>query len=263
VQETDLQAEGLRIPGFPAIIGPYGYSDIRGSLSWSLFNLSSLQNYLAQRHNFQAANLSAQDARDLVVLTIGNAYLTVIADAALVESAQAQVDTSKVSLDQAVGNHQAGTAPLLDELRARVDYQTQQQTLIAAKNSYEKDKIALARAIGLPLEQQFELTDQAPFAPFDHLDPDKAVQQALAARSDLKALQEQVAAADNARKALPTKGCRRSPSPAIMATSASIRRTRTEPATQSARSTCRFLRKRSCAATRSRRSRSWSRNAQG
>jgi outer membrane protein TolC len=201
VQETDLQAEGLRIPGFPAIIGPYGYSDIRGSLSWSLVNLSSLENYLAQRHNFQAAKLSAQDARDLVVLTVGNAYLTVIADAALVQSAQAQMDTSKVSLDQAVGNHQAGTAPLLDELRARVDYQTQQQTLIAAKNSYEKDKIALARAIGLPLEQQFELTDQAPYAPFDHIDPDKAVQQALATRADLKALEEQVAAADSARKA--------------------------------------------------------------
>ncbi|MGB9030699.1 MAG: TolC family protein [Acidobacteriaceae bacterium] len=201
VQETDLQAQGLRIPGFPAIIGPYGYSDIRGSLSWSLLNLSSLQNYMAQRHNFEAANLSAQDARDLVVLTVGNAYLTVIADAALVQSAQAQVDTSKVSLDQAVGNHQAGTAPLLDELRARVDYQTQQQTLIAAKNSYQKDKIALARAIGLPLEQQFQLTDQAPYAPFDQIDPDKAVQQALATRTDLKALQEQVAAAENARKA--------------------------------------------------------------
>ena len=201
VQETDLQAEGLRIPGFPAIIGPYGYSDIRGSLSWSLVNLSSLENYLAQRHNFQAAKLSAQDARDLVVLTVGNAYLMVIADAALVQSAQAQVDTSKVSLDQAVGNHEAGTAPLLDELRARVDYQTQQQTLIASKNSYEKDKIALARAIGLPLEQQFELTDQAPYAPFDHIDPDKAVQQALATRADLKAVEEQVAAADSARKA--------------------------------------------------------------
>ncbi len=32
VQQTDLQAQGLRIPGFPAIIGPYGYTDIRGSL---------------------------------------------------------------------------------------------------------------------------------------------------------------------------------------------------------------------------------------
>ncbi|HEX4308842.1 MAG TPA: TolC family protein [Acidobacteriaceae bacterium] len=201
VMETDLQAQGLRIPGFPTIIGPYGYTDIRGSLTWSLLNLSALQNYLAQRHNFKAATLSAQDARDLVVLTVGNSYLTVIADAALVESAQAQVDTSKVSLDQAVGNHQAGTAPLLDELRARVDYQTQEQTLIADKNTYEKDKIALARAIGLPLEQQFALADQSPYAPFDQLDADKAVQQALANRADLKALEEQVAAAENARKA--------------------------------------------------------------
>ncbi len=201
VMETDLQAQGLRIPGFPAIIGPYGYTDIRGSLSWSLVNLSSLENYLAQRHNFKAAQLSAQDARDLVVLTVGNAYLTVIADAALVDSAQAQVDTSKVSLDQAQGNHEAGTAPLLDELRARVDYQTQQQTLIAAQNAYQKDKIALARAIGLPLEQQFQLTDTVPYAAFDQLDPDKAVEQALANRQDLKALEEQVAAADNARKA--------------------------------------------------------------
>jgi outer membrane protein TolC len=200
-QETDLQAEGLRIPGIPAIIGPYGYTDIRGSLTWSLVDLSALQNYLASKHSFAAATLSAQDARDLVVLTVGNAYLTVIADAALVQAAQAQVDTSKVSLDQAQGNHQAGTAPLLDELRARVDYQTQQQTLIAARNSWAKDKIALARAIGLPLEQQFEVTDQAPYAALDNLDPDTAVQQALATRPDLKALEQQVETADRARKA--------------------------------------------------------------
>jgi outer membrane protein TolC len=200
-EESDLQAEGLRIPGFPAIIGPYGYTDIRASLNLSLLNLTSLQNYLAQKHDFASAQLSAQDAHDLVVLTVGNAYLTVIADAARVQSAQAQVDTSKVSLDQAVANHQAGTAPLLDELRARVDYQTQQQTLIAARNAFEKDKIALARAIGLSLEQKFELSDQAPFAPLDNLDPDAAVRQALATRADLKAMEEQVEAADHARKA--------------------------------------------------------------
>lgn len=201
VQETDLQAQGLRIPGFPAIIGPYGYTDIRGSLSWSLVNLSSLQNYLAQKHNFAAARLSAQDARDMVVLTVGNAYLTVIADAARVQAAQAQVDTSKVSLDQASENHKAGLAPLLDELRARVDYQTQQQTLIAAHNALAKDRIALARAIGLPMEQPFELTDQAPYAQLDHLDADTAVREALANRADLKAMQERVEAAQRARKA--------------------------------------------------------------
>ena len=155
VQQTNLQAEGLKIPGFPAIIGPYGYTDIRGSVDWSLLNVSSLRNYLAAKHNFAGARLSVEDAKDMVVLTVGNAYLLCIADGSRVQSAQAQVNTSKVSLDQAVANHQAGTAPLLDELRARVDYQTQQQTLITAQNQYEKDKIALARAIGLPLEQSY------------------------------------------------------------------------------------------------------------
>lgn len=201
VQQVDLQAEGLRISGFPTIIGPFGYTDIRASMNWSLLNLSALQNYLASKHNFEGAKLSVADARDLVVLTVGNAYLTCIADQSRISTAQAQVDTSKVSLDQAVQSHQAGTVPLLDELRARVDYQTQQQALIVAQNAYDKDRLALARAIGLPLDQKFELTTEAPYAPLDHLDADAAVREALALRSDLKALHQQVAAAEHARKA--------------------------------------------------------------
>jgi outer membrane protein TolC len=201
VQTTDLQAIGLRNAQFPAVIGPYGYTDIRATLKWSLLDLSSLQNYLASKHNFEGSKLSATDARDMVVLTVGNAYLLCIADKSRIDSAQAQVDTSKISLDQAVANHQAGTAPLLDELRARVDYQTQQQTLISTTNQFEKDKIALARAIGLPLEQKYSLTDQAPYAPLDNLSADDAVRQALAARNDYKALQEQVTANEHSRKA--------------------------------------------------------------
>jgi outer membrane protein TolC len=200
-QETNLQAEGLKIPGFPAIIGPYGYTDIRASAQWSLLNLSSLDSYLASKHNFAGSKLSIEDAKDLVVLTVGNAYLLCIADASRIDSAEAQVNTSKVSLDQAVANHQAGTAPLLDELRARVDYQTQQQTLITAQNQYEKDKIALARAIGLSLEQNYSLADQAPFQTLDNLDANTAVQQGLAHRRDLQALQQQVDAARASRSA--------------------------------------------------------------
>lgn len=199
VQETNLRAQGLRIPGFPGIIGPYGYTDLRGTLSWSPLNISSLKNYLASKHNFEGTKLSVQDARDMVVLTVGNAYLTCIADASLVQSDQAQVATSKVSLDQAVANHEAGTSPLLDELRARVDYQTQQQSLISAQNQYEKDKIALARAIGLPLEQKFSLVDEAPYAALDTLDPTILAGQAEAGRYDLKALGEQVASAKDSK----------------------------------------------------------------
>ena len=201
VAETDLPAQGLRIAGFPTIIGPFGFTDLRASLGWSLVNVNSLRSYLAAKHNFAAATFSAQDAQDLVVLTVGNAYLLALADETEVSSVQAQVATSKVSLDQAVSNHQAGTAPELDELRARVDYQSLQQQLIVAENAIEKDKLALARTIGLPLGQNFTLAEKAPYAAFDQIDVDKAIAEAHANRKDLAAMVEQTRAAQEQRKA--------------------------------------------------------------
>ncbi len=200
VEQVDLAAEGLRIPGFPTIIGPFGYTDLRASLTWSLVDVTSLRNYLAARHNFASAQLSAQDARDLVVLTVGNAYLLVIADQTRVSSVDAQVATSKVSLNQAEANHQAGTAPLLDELRARVDYQSLEQQLIVAQNGLEKDKLALARVIGLPLAQKFNLIDTAPYAAFDQIDVDAAIRDAHANRKDLAAMVEKTKAVEEQRK---------------------------------------------------------------
>jgi outer membrane protein TolC len=201
VMQADLPAEGLRIPGFPAIIGPFSYADVRASLSWSLVDVASLRTYLAARHNFAAAQFSAQDARELVILTVGNAYLLALADETRINSVEAQVATAKVSLNQAVANHQAGTAPLLDELRARVDSQSLEQQLIVARNALEKDKLALARTIGLPLAQSFNLSDKAPFAVFDQLDVEAAIHQAHLNRKDLAAMVEQTKAAEEQRKA--------------------------------------------------------------
>jgi outer membrane protein TolC len=145
--------------------------------------------------------LSAQDAQDLVVLTVGNAYLVAVADETEVNSVEAQVATAKVSLDQAVANHDAGTAPAIDGLRAKVDYQTLQQRLIVAQNSLEKDKLALARTIGLPLAQEFTLSDKAPYAAFDQIDVDAAIHEAHANRKDLAAIVELTKAAELQRKA--------------------------------------------------------------
>ncbi|RRA50148.1 TolC family protein [Acidipila sp. EB88] len=199
--ETNLQAEGLRITGFPAIIGPYAYQDFRASLNWSLINVASLRNYLAAKHNFEGSKLAVADARDEVVLSVGNAYLTVIADQSRVASTQVQVNTSKISFDQAHQQHVAGTSPLLDELRAQVDYQTQQQNLIQAQATLEKDKLALARAIGLNVAQVFNLVEDEPYRQLDGLDPDQAVQQALGNRKDLQNFGEQLKGADLAKGA--------------------------------------------------------------
>jgi len=201
VQQIDLAAFGLKIPGINPIIGPFQVEDFRAYLTQNLLNLNSLQTYLASKHNFEAAQLTAQDARDLVVLTVGNAYLLCIADRSRIEAVEAELASSKLSFDQAKDAHEAGTSPRLDVLRAQVDYQSEQQSLISARNELAEDKIALARAIGLPLDQRFQLTDSAPFAALETPDPEAAFQEALKQRKDLAAAAEQVKAAEANRKA--------------------------------------------------------------
>src|SRR3984885_6950078 len=192
VQQINLAAFSLTFPGVPQIIGPFQVVDFRAYLTQNLVNVSALKNYIAAKHNFEGSKLTAEDARDLVVLTVGNAYLLCIADAARIEAVNSQLATSKVSLDQAIAGHDAGTSPRLDVLRAQVDYQNEQQSLISAKHNLEKEKLALARTIGLPLDQAFRLTDLAPFKALDNVDPNVAFQQALKARKDLAAYAQQV-----------------------------------------------------------------------
>lgn len=195
VQQVNLAAYGLKFPGLNPIVGPFQVVDFRAYLTQNLVNISALQNYIAAKHNFESARLTADDARNMVVLTVGNAYLLCIADAARIEAVKAEMATSKVSLDQATAAHEAGTSPKLDMLRAQVDYQNEQQRLISTENELAKDKLALARAIGLPLDQEFRLTDQVPYASLDQMNPDTAFEQALKARKDLAASSEQVKAA--------------------------------------------------------------------
>jgi outer membrane protein TolC len=201
VEQINLAAFGLKFPGINPIIGPFQVEDFRAYLSQNLLNLNAFETYMASKHNFEAAKLTAQDARDLVVLTVGNAYLLCVADEARIKAVQAELDNSKLSFDQATDNHEAGTSPRLDVLRAQVDYQSEQQTLISTVNQLAKDKLALARAIGLPLDQKFELADTTPFAALDTPDPDDAFQQAIKQRKDLAAATEQTKAAEATRKA--------------------------------------------------------------
>ena len=201
VEQVNLAAFGLKFPGLNPIVGPFQVVDFRAYLTQSLVNVPALENYIAAKHNFAAAKLSAEDARDMVVLTVGNAYLICIADAARIAAVNAELGTSKVSLDQATASHDAGISPRLDVLRAQVDYQNEQQNLIAATNQLAKDKLALARTIGLPLDQNYRLTDTEPYVALDNLDPATAFAQALKNRKDLASANEQVAAASSQKTA--------------------------------------------------------------
>jgi outer membrane protein TolC len=198
-QKESLQALGLRSGGpfghVPAVIGPFSYFDVRAYATQRVFDWKAIQKYRSAVIGENVAKFNLKDARDLVVLATGNAYLQAIAGAARVQTAQAQVETAKALYNKAVAQREAGVAPAIDTLRSQVEYQTRQQQLIAATNDYAKQKITLGRVIGLASRQEFELADKTPYRPFPIPDLEASVERAYSMRSDYKAANERLVAA--------------------------------------------------------------------
>jgi outer membrane protein TolC len=205
-QKVSLQALGFSgslFPGvkLPAVIGPFSYFDARASANQHLLDWKSIQKYRSSVIGESVAQRNLKDARDLVVLATGNAYLQTIAAAARVETAQAQVETAQALYKKAMVQQQAGVAPAIDTLRAQVEYQTRQQQLIAATNDFAKQKISLARVVGLNPRQEFELASKSPYEAFPIPDLETSVQRAYTYRSDYRAAQDRLAAAQLERSA--------------------------------------------------------------
>lgn len=201
VQQTSLSALGFRIPGFPRIVGPFNYLDMRATLTQEVFNWNYIQKERAAAQSLKAAEYTYKEARELVVLVVGNAYLQAISGGARVETSQAQVKTAQALYDRAVDQQKAGVSPAIDTLRAQVELQSRQQQLIVARNDFAKQKLALSRIIGLPLGQAFALTDTAPYDALIPPSLEEGLRRAFAARSDYQAALAQTRAAELSRRA--------------------------------------------------------------
>ncbi len=140
----------------------------------------------------RAAHFAKMSARGEVVQQVASAYLHAIAAASEVENAQALVQADTVLLEHARAEHEAGTASNLDELRARVQLQAEQQALIAARASFEKDVILLKREIGLDSGQNVVLTDRAPYSELATDTPEQVRAIAYKNRQDYQNLQNQL-----------------------------------------------------------------------
>jgi outer membrane protein TolC len=219
VQQTNLQALGVRlnfpIAGFspPTIVGPFNFFDLRATLSQTVFDFTARNNYRATKEIVRANELSVADARDLVVLAVGGTYLQVIAAKSRIDAARAQLTTAETLFKQTSEQRAAGVVAQTDLNRSHIQLLTQQQRLVSLENDYAKLKINLARLTGLPPTDQFEISDAIPFAEAPPLSFTEALRQAFEQRSDLKAAQAQVDAAERARAAaraerLPSFGVR-------------------------------------------------------
>lgn len=201
-QQLSLATFGFHFAGVPSIIGPFHYQDASGSADIPVYDGRTLNAWRSRKESQRAADLSVKDARDLVVQAVASAYLQIIAASARVDATKVQVETAEALYERARDQHRAGTSPAIDELRSQVELKTQQQLLLSLQNQVAKDKLTLARAIGLPSGQAFEISDKAPYKPLEALPPNELLQRAYASRADYQSGLAQVKAAELAHRSV-------------------------------------------------------------
>src|SRR5207245_4263127 len=104
-------------------------------------------------------------------------------------------ETAQALFDQATQQRAAGVLSLTDLNRSEVQLLTERQRLVSVQNDLAKQKINLARLVGLPATDRFELADDLPFTPVPAVDEESLLKEAYEQRADLKAALDQVRAA--------------------------------------------------------------------
>src|SRR5881396_3617715 len=205
--QTSLATVGLQsakgLAGFqPArVLGPFNFFEAGAVMSQSVFDLTATRNYRSSKEIVRATKQSIRDSREVVILGVGGSYLHVVAAAARVDSAKAQLATAQAVYEQALEQLKAGVNARIDVNRSQVEFQTQRLRLISLETDLASQKLALGRLIGLPLGQDFTLTTAMEYRAGSITPLTEALEQAFANRPDLQAAEAQVGAAVQARKA--------------------------------------------------------------
>jgi outer membrane protein TolC len=185
----------LHPPGTSGAFSPITRDDLtEGQIHFeqTLFSGPVIAGWKAAGAAERVAYYARMSAEGEVIQQVATAYLRAIAAASDVDNARALMAEDQVALDHAREAHQAGTVANLDVLRAQVEWQAQQQVVIAAENDLDKDLILLKRETGIAPGQKIELTDRAPYSDLALQTPDEVRAIAYKNRQDYQNLQNQV-----------------------------------------------------------------------
>jgi outer membrane protein TolC len=202
--KLDLQAEGINGavlgPSVPTTVGPFHFYSAFANLSENL-SITSLHNWRGSKAAENAAQMSAKDAREIIILAVSGTYLQILASRANVLSQESQVKQAEATFQQSQREYQAGTKPVIDRNRSFVQFHTEQQRLTSLRADLVKQFMQLARLIGLPVTQVLTLGEELPAEVPQAVPVEEAVKLATENRSDLKAARMQLKAAQEAHKA--------------------------------------------------------------
>jgi len=200
-QQVNLAAFGFTgISGISPVIGPFGLVDARATFSQRLFDAERTHNLREAKENEKAVTAGNENTRELVVLTILDLYFQAVSGASRVRAVEAQVTSARALNSRASDLKAAGVVPGIDVLRSQVELQSAEQRLIQARNEFSREKLGLARAIGLPLGQEFNLVNDLPGGTIPSEALPDLLSRAYASRPDAKAAESRLHAAEEAVK---------------------------------------------------------------
>ena len=185
----------------PGLLVRSAYFDAAFRATQRVFDWKSIQKYRSSAFSEGVAQHDLQDARDLVVLATGNAYL-VKRLRGLRGSRQRRRRSSRRRrfTRRPWRSKRRGCAGNRHASRAG-EYQSRQQQLIAATNDFAKQKISLARVIGLAPGRNLIWRTNLLIGLFRIPDLETSLQRAYSMRSDYKAAQDRLVAAQLERSA--------------------------------------------------------------
>lgn len=150
-------SSGLKT-GLRHTIGPFNYGAMHLEMTDSVLDLRSIHQLHSAKDENEAMRMSELDSRNIVVLAAASSYIAIEASQSRVRVDEAELASAEAVEKLMKDRVERGVSPRIEWIRAQVAERTAQQRLDLAKVQMQKDKYALTRVIGLPIEQEFDLT---------------------------------------------------------------------------------------------------------
>jgi len=175
-------------------LNTYNFYSTNVSLSQLLWDFGqTTDRWRAAKAGAEATADQERSTAQLIVLQVRSAFFTARADKELVVVARDNLANQRKHLEQIQGFVEAGTRPSIDLSAARAATANAEVQLTTSENAYVTSKVLLNQAMGVEGPIDYEVSDEAlPPVPEEGADPGILLQDALGARPDVAALQQQV-----------------------------------------------------------------------
>jgi outer membrane protein TolC len=186
------------------VLGPIRTWDVRGTVRQTIADFSSLERVRAARASATASTADASSAAQQAAAAAAVSYLRELRAEAQLAARVADSTLAEELLRIARDQVAAGVGVALDATRAQSQFAATRAQLIAARNERDRAQLDLHRALGLPLDARVTLADVLSALPTTGAFPseEEATARALRTRADLRAADEQIAAADRQLSAI-------------------------------------------------------------